>query len=255
MTKDPINLRDMHYKSWRKIILFCFSIGLSLQVSAQFKAKDNYNYLDFQKKNYYFGISLGIHNSGYQVYRSQNFVSNDSINIVDGVFKPGFNLNIITNLKIGNHFDLRFLPGFAFTERQLSYTSRIANSQSSTTQLVKSINSVFLEVPFLLRFKSEPYKDKRLFLVSGVKYSYDVVSNSNSVAEKSQFLVQVSPHDFQLEVGFGMQFFFPFFIFSPEFKFSQGVGNVHIYKDDLIESRILENIQSRSFSISFNFEG
>ncbi len=244
----------MHNLYWKKIALLSVILLVTISAFGQFRVKDNRNYLDFQKKNYYFGISLGINYSGYQVYHSQNFVQNDSINIVDGIFRPGFNLHIITNLKIGNYFDLRFLPGFSFTERQFEYTSRLSNGQG-TTGLTKSIESVFLDIPFLLRFKSEPYKDKRMFLVAGMKYSYDVASNSRAVKEKSQFLVQVSPHDFQLEVGFGMQFFFPFFIFSPEFKFSQGVGNVHIYKDDLIESRIMENVHSRVFSISFNFEG
>ena len=235
----------------RKIILsalvLCF---FCTQSFSQFKAKDNYNYLDFQKKAYYFGISLGLNSSGYQVNKSNNFIANDSINIVNGLYRPGFNLHIITNLKIGEYFDFRFLPGFSFTERIFEY--RIGNGEDLST---KSIESVFLEMPFLLRFKSEPYKDKRMFLLAGVKYDYDVASNSRAARDKAQFLVQVSPHDFSVEVGAGMQFFFPYFIFSPEIKFSQGIGNVHIYKDSLIESNILDNVLSRMISISFNFEG
>ena len=225
----------------------CF---IGTQAFSQVKAKDNYNYLDFQKKSYYFGISLGINSSSYQVNRSSNFISNDSINIVNGIYRPGFNLHIITNLKIGDNFDFRFIPGFSFTERRFEYT--IAESNDIA---LKSIESVFVELPFLLRFKSEPYKDKRMFLLAGVKYDIDVVSNSNAQKEKAALLVQVSPHDFSVEVGAGVQFFFPYFIFSPEIKFSQGIGNVHIYKDELIESNILDNVLSRMISISFNFEG
>lgn len=241
----------MHNLPWRKIItLLCFCL-VSAQGFSQFKGKDNRNYLDFQKKNYYFGISLGVNTSGYSVNRSSNFASNDSINIVNGIFRPGFNLHIITNLKIGEYFDFRFLPGFAFTERRFEFTTQ--NSGDALT--VKSIESTFLEMPFLLRFKSEPYRDKRMFLVAGVKYDFDVSSNFKANRDKAQFLVQVSPHDFSVEVGAGMQFFFPFFIFSPEIKFSQGISNVHIFKDDLIESRIMDIVNSRMISISFNFEG
>ena len=217
---------------------------------SQFKAKDNYNYLDFQKKAYYFGISLGLNSSSYQVNRSSNFISNDSINIVNGIYRPGFNLHIITNLKIGEYFDFRFLPGFAFTERVFEYNLGTGDDLST-----KSIESVFVDMPFLLRFKSEPYRDKRMFLLAGVKYQFDVASNSRAAKDKAQFLVQVSPHDFSVEVGAGMQFFFPYFIFSPEIKFAQGIGNVHIYKDELLESNILDNVLSRMISISFNFEG
>jgi len=241
----------MHNLSWRKVSLLFVSLFIMSSAYGQFKSTDNYNYLDFQKKNYYFGITLGVNSSSYQVNRSSNFIQNDSISVVNGLYRPGFNLHIITNLKIGDYFDFRFLPGFSFTERRFEFTSADTGNVPTT----KSIESVFLEMPFLLRFKSDPYKDKRLFLVTGVKYVYDVASNSSANREKAQFLVQVSPHDFSVEVGAGIQFFFPYFIFSPEIKFSQGIGNVHIYKDELLESRILDQVNSRMISISFNFEG
>jgi len=229
------------------LLAVCF---IGTQGFSQVRAKDNYNYLDFQKKSYYFGISLGLNSSGYEVNRSSNFIANDSINIVNGIYRPGFNLHIITNLKIGDYFDFRFIPGFSFTERRFEYTITGGSDISA-----KSIESVFVELPFLLRFKSEPYKDKRMFLLTGIKYNIDVASNSRAQKDKAKFLVQVSPHDFAVEVGAGVQFFFPYFIFSPEIKFSQGIGNVHIYKDELLESSILDNVQSRMISISFNFEG
>jgi len=225
------------------LLAVCF---IGTQGFSQVRAKDNY----FQKKSYYFGISLGLNSSGYEVNRSSNFISNDSISIVDGIYRPGFNLHIITNLKIGEYFDFRFIPGFSFTERRLEYSLT-----GSDDILTKPIESTFVDLPFLVRFKSEPYKDKRMFLLAGIKYSIDVASNFRAQKEKAKFLVQVSPHDFSLEVGAGVQFFFPYFILSPEIKFSQGIGNVHIYKDELLESSILDNVQSRMISISFNFEG
>jgi len=115
----------------------------------------------------------------------------------------------------------------------------------------RKIESVFLELPFHIRFKSEPYKDKRLFLVAGLKYSYDVQSNSKS--RKS--LIKIAPHDFQYEVGVGLQMFYPYFIFSPEIKFSRGLGNILIYDRAQNEARVLENVVSQIFTISFNFEG
>ena len=88
-----------------------------------------------------------------------------------------------------------------------------------------------------------------------MKYSYDVASNSRVRKDQSKTLVQISPHDFAIEVGAGMQFFFPFFIFSPEIKFSQGLGNILIYNNALEQSRVLEKILSRTFTISLHFEG
>ncbi len=215
----------------------------------QVRPKGNYNFWDFQKKPFYFGLTLGIHSSGYLVDKSRLFTQHDSIRVVNGLDKPGLNVNIITNLKIGQYFDFRFIPGFAFSERRFEFL----NASGSFEE--KKIESVFLEIPLLLRFKSDPYKDKRLFIVGGIKYSYDVSSNSSLRQEQAAKLIQIAPHDFQFEIGAGVQFFFPFFIFSPEIKFSQGIGNIHIYNSQLVESTLLDKVISRTLSISFHFEG
>ena len=236
------------------LIVLCFFCINSL--SGQFNAKDNYNYLDFQRKPYYFGMSFGYNSSGYRVNHSRQFVANDSINIVEGDNGPGINLQMIANLKIGDYFDFRILPGFAFAERRLVYTSTpLAQSLGASATYTRKVESVFAEIPFQLRFKSAPYKDKRMYVMAGAKYSYDVETGARIRKEKAAALVQISPHDFQIEYGVGMQFFMPFFIFSPEIKVSQGIGNIHIFKANLNDSSVLETVKSRIFTISFHFEG
>lgn len=247
---ERIELRHMYNLLGRKIALIAFvfcCLGIQ-NTQAQTVDKGNYNYFDFQKKPYYFGILLGVNYSGYKLGRSKNFIGNDSIKIVESDPGGGFHLHVITNFKIGEFFDLRFIPGFSFTERNLAYTSTLNNELTK-----RKVESVFLEVPFLLRFKSKPYKDKRAFVLSGLKYSYDVQSNADSRDAKS--LVRISPHDFQFEIGAGMQFFFPYFIFSPEIKFSRGITNSLIYNDALNQARVLEDVSSSIFTISFSFEG
>ena len=90
-------------------------------------------------------------------------------------------------------------------------------------------------------------------MIAGVKYAFDVASDSRS--RQASELVKVSPTDFSIEYGAGIQFFMPYFIFSPEFKVSQGLGNVLIYDGALEQSTVLEKILSRTFTISFHFEG
>lgn len=238
-----------------KIILlffltFCFC---GPELAAQIKPKGNYNYWAFRKKPFYFGLTLGGHSTGYLTTNSRNFTGSDSLRVAEGVDKPGLHVHIITNLKIGQYFDFRFIPGFAFSERRIRYQEYGSAGPGGFRE--ERLESVFLDIPMLLRFKSEPYRDKRLFVVGGLKYSYDVASNSRAREEIAVNLLQISPHDFQFEIGAGVQFFFPFFIFSPEIKYSQGIGNIHIFNDRKEESRILDKILSRTLSISFHFEG
>lgn len=209
----------------------------------------NFNYLDFQAKQYYFGITLGYNQGDYRIFNSKSFISNDSFSRVQSVGGPGFNLGIVSNLRLGEYFDLRFLPTLSFAERNIRYT------QPSETKrpINRKIESVLVEMPFQVRYKSAPYHDFRLFVIGGVKYSYDVASDSRS--RQAVGLVKISPTDFQFEYGFGIQFFFPYFIFSPEIKISQGINNVLIYNDKVYQSTILDKVNSRTFTLSFHFEG
>jgi len=249
----------MYQTHWKKIISLLILIVFAWNLAdAQTKPKGNYNFWNYKKKPFYFGLTLGMHSSGYLPSKSKAFVRSDTLRAITGIDRPGLNVNIITNLKIGEYFDFRFIPGFAFSERRFQYKAStlcgLSNNQVPCISNIR-VESVFLELPVLMRFKSDPYKDKRMFIVAGLKYSYDVASSSRAREEERINLLQISPHDFQFEIGAGMQFFFPFFIFSPEIKFSQGIGNIHILNNNLEQSKILDQVRSRALTISFHFEG
>ena len=237
--------RLFHLRWVQVIIVLVLAVG-SLQAQ---KYRGNPNFLDFNQKPYYFGITLGINSSNFKPFRSKQFLMSDSIQTVESVTGPGFNLGIVTNLKMGDYFDFRFLPTLSFAERNINYDK--ANRIRDFSQ--RTVESVFVEMPFQVRYKSAPFHDKRVFVIAGVKYSFDVASDSRS--KQAETLVRISPSDFQLEYGAGLQFFFPFFIFSPELKVSQGIGNTLIYNPALQESTVLEKLLSRTFTISLHFEG
>ena len=233
------------------VICFILLANSPLLLRGQSVGKGNYNYLDFNKRNYYFGITLAYNKSDYRIFKSKNFLpgANDSIAAIDGIKGPGFNLQIVSNLKIGENFDLRFLPGFSFAERNVDYDLLRKNAKND----VKTIESVFVELPFHVRYKSAPYYDKRLFIMGGIKYTYDIQSKSRSRTTLNN--LKVAPSDFQVEMGAGIQMFFPYFIFSPEIKFSHGIGNILIFQNGQRQSSVIEKLMSRTFTISLHFEG
>lgn len=225
-----------------------FALFVQFNLSAQ-TARGNYNFLDFNQKPYYFGITLAYNSSNFKVYQSKDFILNDSINTVESVTGPGFNLGIVTNLKIGEYFDVRFLPTLSFGERNINYSPTSANRRP----FARKVESVFVELPFQARYKSEPFRDMRLFVITGMKYSFDVASDSRS--RLAETLVKIAPNDFAMEVGAGIQFFLPYFIFSPEIKYSHGMNNILIFDKNLEESSIIDKVLSRTFTLSFHFEG
>ncbi len=81
---------------WTLALVSIFQFTVHAQSS-----KGNYNFLDFNQKPYYFGITLAYNTSDFRPFRSKDFISNDSIAGIESVGGPGFNLGIVTNLKIG----------------------------------------------------------------------------------------------------------------------------------------------------------
>ena len=227
------------------ILLLAFGI----LANAQSTVDKSYNYNDFKNKGVYYGIALGLNNSSFTVNHSSRFILNDSIGINQATAKPGLTFQGIFNLKLGSYFDFRVLAGFSLSERSLSYYK----PGELNPYRQERIEFVYADIPIMIRYKSAPFRDKRVFVVGGLKYSYDV--NGFARRQDGQKEVTVVPHDFSLEVGAGMQFFFPFFILSPEVKMSQGIGNILSYNNDLNESRVIDKLLTRTLTISFHFEG
>jgi hypothetical protein len=247
-----LNFRHLHHLFGSEIapaFLFCLLVNAFLPVVSNAQRNNiNFNYDAFNKKHYYFGITLGYNSSNYRIVQDKSFILNDSVKVVESAPGPGFNLGVVANLKFGENFDLRFnLPTLSFAERRLEYTMATKEVQ------FRKIESVFIDFPIMFRYKSKPYHDIRAFVVAGVKYSLDLASNSR--ARKAEDLVRIAKSDFLVEYGVGLQFFFPYFILSPEIKFSHGLTNIHERNAGLIYSNVLDKLFSNGFTISLHFEG
>lgn len=246
MQLDLIKFWNLCHLSGRKVILSACLLLCTLITYGQLNNK-SYNYLDFQKKPYYFGITFGLNNSGYKINHSPSFINNEQIFIAEGASGVGVEVHMVNNLKIGEYFDFRFIPGVSLVERTFEFEDGLGGINKT------KVESVYADAPIQIRYKSAPYKDKRAFVTAGIKYSYDVQSNSKTRQANTQ--IKITPHDFQAEIGAGFQIFLPYIIVSPEIKFSQGINNILIYNDKLNEAKILEKVLSRAFTFSIHLEG
>ena len=112
----------MLYLPCKKVGILLLALTWLTSLSAQIGGRDNYNFRDFNRKSYYFGINVGFNSSGYKLHQSGFFINNDSILVTEGKSEIGVNMHMITNLKLGEYFDFRFLPGFSFAQRGFEYT-------------------------------------------------------------------------------------------------------------------------------------
>src|SRR5688572_6805635 len=160
-----------HLHRLQTIALLCLAL-IPLAGSAQTN-KGNHNFRDFQNKAYYFGLTFGYNSSNFQISYSKNAILNDSFRVVEAIRSSGLNVSMIANMKLGESFDFRFVPGFSFVNHKLSYISATSNAEQE-----RDIESVLVQIPFQVRFKSDPFHDMRVFVLGGIKYTYDVASNA-----------------------------------------------------------------------------
>lgn len=233
----------------RILVLLFLSFFFLQEMNAQMVQSHNYN--SFKHRPYYFGIALGYSSSNFKISHSSDFIKNDDYRLTEAINGPGFQIGVVGNLKFGDYFDFRMIPTFLFTERTIQYRTTGSTAEQSPHR--ENLESVFFEVPFLLRFKSHPYRDKRFFVLAGIKYSYDLQNNSRT--RQAENIIQISPHDYMAEVGFGLQIFLPYFILSPQITFAHGLSNIMIANKSLAEASVLEKILSRTISFSLLFEG
>lgn len=238
----------------RKIIFilataFCSTLFISTETGAQVRRVQNLPKYD--KQPIHFGFSLGFVSPDFRVVLAPDFKTQDSVNNVTSEPQLGFLLGIISNIRIHEHFDLRFVPILTFAQRNLIYSSSNSGNiyYAPTT---KKVESTFLEFPLFVKFKSSRINNYRFYVLGGAKYSMDLVSQAK-VEQSEKEPVRLKPVDYGYEIGCGFDFYLPYFKFAMEIKMYQGINNT-LVKDQTIYSGALDKLNSQIFYISFLFE-
>ena len=226
------------------IIVFLF-MGLN-SLAQRNKKSQNLSRYDFQK--IHFGFTLGINELNFNVKKNSNTITNDSLKTLYSKSQKGFNLGIVSNLRIGKYTDLRFVPALIFGERQLEYSF----SDSLNTNDIKKIESTLIDFPIYIKYKSERYNNFRAFVIGGLKYSLDIASQSN-IDDEGQKLVKLNKNDLMGEVGFGLDFYLEYFKFSPQIKLSYGLINL-LKSEDSVYSNSINRLSTNGWMLSFTFE-
>ncbi len=213
-------------------------------------------------KPIHFGFTLGMNSMDFRIKVSEFAVENDIFPEVSRL-SPGFNINVVSNFRFGVHFDLRILPGVAFGQRRIDYYTMDGqelpgsngNEVSAEPRLIGSqeLESSYLELPFIIKYKAVRINNYRPYLIGGVNFRYDLAKNFN---EDDEIFLSLRPFDIYLETGFGIDFYLPYFKFSSELKFAVGFMNII---DPRESSRphyqdAIRKLQSNMFILSFHFE-
>lgn len=230
-------------------ISFIFGLMLlALSATAQHR---EINLYDHDSKPYYFGITLGANMSRFQTSLHSKFLQNDSILVAEPLNSKGFALGLLATARLSDRFQLRFNPQLMFTERSIFY--KLKFPEAGETDVSKTVESVIVTFPVQVKLQSDRIGNFRVYMLTGIKGDIDLASNAR--AKKAEDLVKIRKYDYGVELGLGFNFYFPSFIFSPELKISNGLGNIHSRDEYLKYSSVFDKIQSRMIVFSIHLEG
>ncbi len=265
--KPRINLKST--------IKFFFGLSISLLVlshSGYGQKRGVTNLPKYDLEAYHFGFILAVnhmlfsmkpvdghHFTIWEPIDADDLSNSSTANLrqyeVYGVPTPGFTIGIVGNLRLGRHFDLRFIPSLAFGERYLDYNILRVNN-SGGEELIpirKSIASTFVDFPLLVKFRSARDNNVAAYLIGGGKYSLDLASNKKNEDRNNNLPVRLSQHDVSAEIGVGFDFYTNYFKFGVEAKMSYGLFDI-LVRDGSLYSEGIANINNKIFQLSFTFE-
>lgn len=140
-------------------------------------------------------------------------------------YQPGFTVNALVDWRLNDYFSLRFTPGMYFGSRDI--TMREVQGELTDRQNIKS---TFVVLPLDIKYAAMRYRNARPYVVGGIMPAFDVAKKKNDI-------LKLKPSDFYLSVGFGCDFYLPYFKLNPEIKFCFGLRDMLVHdRPDLTDN-------------------
>ena len=240
----------MQHNIKKIIVLILLSIAVkgNAQNSKGIFSKDPIiNLENWQKEKLYFGFFLGFNSYDFKIdYKT---VGPD----IQVDKSGGFNVGLVTNFRLQEYLDLRIEPGLYYSDRTLHYPSNSAFD--SPSDAIREVSSTYVNFPLLLKFSALRTGNIRPYLLGGLSANLNLSSNSKSLDDNLEERFRVKTWTTNYEIGFGIDIFSEYFIFSPSIRGQFGIS------DELIRDKDpnspwtgnIESIKSRGFLINFTF--
>ena len=240
-------------KRFLKVVILILLAGLSGAVPAvarTFNDKvQNLPYAD--NRRWHLGFSIGAYASDLRLTHNGYITpEGEEWRIDQPNYQPGFCVNGLFDLRLNNYFSVRLSPGMYFGSRDI--TMKEINTDARERQNIKS---TFVVLPVDIKFSGMRYRNSRPYVTAGVMPAFDV-------AKKRSDILQLKTSDIYLSVGFGCDFYLPYFKLNPEIKFCCGLSDMLAHdRPDLVDdpqkykfTQSLTKATSKMVVLTFYFE-
>lgn len=229
------------------IIIFLLLIYNS--ASAQLFTKERIkNQENFDKQLLTWGYFLGFNSYDFK-FEYEPGVQDDIL--VDTSI--GFNVGLIGDLRINDHFNLRFEPGLFISKRNLQYNF----PTTKPNDLLREVNSTYIHFPLLIKASTKRLNNFKPFVVGGFSTALNLSSNENG-EDNSVGKFRTKKGMLFYEVGFGIDFYLEWFKFTPSIR------GIFAINDELVRDREenrpspwtddISSMKTRGIFVNFTFQ-
>lgn len=232
----------------KRTITYILLLLLPLFAFAQERKVQNKPYIDFRRLHY--GFFIGTHMQDMEFINNGFVTENGETWYADiANYNPGFSVGVLADLRLNTYMSLRAIPTMHFGQNTVRF--REQNSGETSKQ---SLKTTYIAVPVHVKFAAERFNNYRPYVTAGVSPMWNL-----TVKKQQQLLLK--KFDFMIEVGFGCDFYLPFFKLIPELKFSFSPLDVlKKERNDLLDANYLkftqsvDGVTSKMITLSLYFE-
>ena len=189
-------------------------------------------------RRWHYGLLFGLH------VQDLEFVNNGYIHAPEGAaeerwyadvaaYTPGFSVGVLGELRLTEQLALRVVPTMHFGDKMVYF-----REQQSGVVEKQNIKSTYMSVPVDVKYAAQRFNNYRPYVMAGVAPMLDLTVKKQKALLTRRF-------DLAFEVGFGCDFYLPFFKLIPELKFCFGLTDLLVKdRSDLIDKNLLKYTQS-----------
>ncbi|MBO7239265.1 MAG: PorT family protein [Bacteroidaceae bacterium] len=232
----------------KRTILYILLLLLPLCAVAQERKVQNKPYIDYRRLHY--GFFVGMHLQDMEFANNGFVTENGEVWYADiANYNPGFSVGVLADLRLNTYLSLRAIPTMHFGQNSV-----IFREQNSGDISKQSFKTTYIALPIHVKYAAERFNNYRPYITAGVSPMFNL-----TVKKQQQLLLKT--FDFMIEIGFGCDFYLPFFKLIPELKFAFSPLNVlNKNRDDLLDANYLkfthsvDKVVSKMIILSLYFE-
>ena len=241
----------------KKFFAILLLILCAQQVSAQgiFSKERLKNRENHDKQKFRWGYYLGLNSLDFDI----NYIAERS-NIAEFPFESqdiqtnktvGFNVGLIGNMRLNDYVDLRIEPGVIFNTRELYFPNIIDENDR-----IREVQTTAVHLPLLLKISTKRLNNFKPFIVGGLSTSINLSSNEDNPDDNRAGQFRTKTNLYSYELGFGIDFFLPYFKFTPSVRGVFSLTN-EVIQDRDPQSRytsFIDEMETRGLFINFTFQ-